>query len=71
MVGSLEAQGNDRPKIRFSETALVSSFWTMPAGAASGTAADRARLTKRVRVAAENCILARFEISIRRRRRLD
>lgn len=57
VVGSLEAHGNDRPKIRFSDTSLVSSFWTMPAGAASGTATDKARLTKKARVAAENCIL--------------
>lgn len=61
MSGSFEAHGNDRPKIRFSETSLASSFWTMPTGAASGTAADRARLTKKARVATENCILAGFE----------
>lgn len=33
----------------------------MPTGAASGTAADRARLTKKARVATENCILAVVE----------
>lgn len=60
VVGSLEAQGNDRPKIRASETSLVSSFWTMPAGPASGTATARARLTKKATVANENCIFASF-----------
>jgi hypothetical protein len=64
VVGLLEAQGNDRPKIRASETSLVSSFWTMPADPASGTATARARLTKKARVAAENCILASFEIFV-------
>lgn len=57
VVGLLEEQGNDLPKIKFSETSLASSFWTMPAGADSGTATDRARLTKKARVATENCIL--------------
>lgn len=42
----------------------------MPTGAASGTAADRARLTKKARVATENCILASVEDIVSKKTKL-
>ena len=58
VVGSLLEQGNDRPTITSPVTARVSSFWTMPAGAASGAATDRAMLARRARVAVVNFMIA-------------
>ena len=60
VVGSLAAQGNERPTRVVPETSLA----TMPMGADSGTAIARAALTKRARAEAENFMVAVWKAGV-------